>query len=280
MRPIVIYHKNCADGFAAAWVFHRYFDAPIDFHPGVYGEDPPDVTDRTVFLVDFSYPVEVVEEMARTAGRVVLIDHHVTAINALKPLLDAGIIEGHISTEHSGAMLAWTYLHGEYKPPPVLLRHIEDRDLWRFAMQDTRAIQSAVFSYPYDFAVWDDLMSRDIESLVAEGKAIDRKHLKDINELLPETKHRRVIGGYNVPAANLPYIHASDAAHAMAKGEFFAACYFDTPTHRVFSLRSDGVVDVSQVAKQYGGGGHKNASGFRVPFGHVLAGPPMESFSE
>ena len=54
--------------------------------------------------------------------------------------------------------------------------------------------------------------------------------------------------------------------YRMAKGEPFAACYWDTPAGRVFSLRStdDGVV-VSAVAKKYGGGGHRNAAGFRVP---------------
>ncbi|WP_224794071.1 DHHA1 domain-containing protein [Pseudomonas fluorescens] len=39
----------------------------------------------------------------------------------------------------------------------------------------------------------------------------------------------------------------------------------------MFSLRStDEGMDVSEVASQYGGGGHRNASGFRVPFGHEL----------
>jgi nanoRNase/pAp phosphatase (c-di-AMP/oligoRNAs hydrolase) len=47
----------------------------------------------------------------------------------------------------------------------------------------------------------------------------------------------------------------------------FAACYWDTPEGRVFSLRSIGDFDVSEIAKQYGGGGHKNASGFRLPHG-------------
>lgn len=59
----------------------------------------------------------------------------------------------------------------------------------------------------------------------------------------------------------------------MAQGELFAACYWDTPTGRVFSLRStDEGMDVSVIASQYGGGGHRNAAGFRVAFDHELAG--------
>ena len=46
----------------------------------------------------------------------------------------------------------------------------------------------------------------------------------------------------------------------------------DTPKGRTFSLRSaDGGMDVSEVAKRYGGGGHAKAAGFTVPWGHALA---------
>ena len=62
---------------------------------------------------------------------------------------------------------------------------IEDRDLWRFEMQNTRQIQANLFSYPYDFKVWDDLMlRRDVQGLAHDGYAIERKHFKDIEELL------------------------------------------------------------------------------------------------
>jgi oligoribonuclease NrnB/cAMP/cGMP phosphodiesterase (DHH superfamily) len=79
------------------------------------------------------------------------------------------------------------------------------------------------------------------------------------------------IGGHNVPMANLPYTLTSDAGHLLAKGEPFAGCYWDTPKGRVFSLRSqDDGLDVSEIAKQYGGGGHKNASGFRLSYADAM----------
>jgi len=82
-----------------------------------------------------------------------------------------------------------------------------------------------------------------------------------------------LIGGHDVPVANLPYMFASDAGQLMAEGERFAGSYFDTPEGRTFSLRStDAGMDVSEIAQQYGGGGHRNAAGFRVPFDHELAG--------
>lgn len=270
-KPIVIYHGNCADGFAAAWVFKNYGNKEYEFFPGVYQQSPPDCTARDVYLVDFSYKRAVVEEILKVAARVVLIDHHKTAIEDLAPLIESKKIEALVDVEHSGAMLAWIWFHGNFAPAPFLLRHIEDRDLWRFALPATREIQAAVFSYPYDFDIWTQLADSFDEfggtNLAVEGAAIERKHHKDIAELLGVTQRRMMIGGENVPVANLPYTLVSDAAHKMAQGEKFAACYWDTPKGRVFGLRStEEGMDVSEIAKLYGGGGHKHAAGFTVSF--------------
>lgn len=273
MKPLCIYHGNCADGFGAAWVFKRFAPFEADFHTGVYQDDPPDVDGRIVYLLDFSYKRSVVEQICEKASRVVLIDHHKTAIEDLMPLIERKRIEALVNLEKSGATLAWEWHHGNMDSDmPQLLRHIEDRDLWRFALNGTREIQANVFSYPYDFAVWDSLMERPVDELIAEGKAIERKHFKDVHELVGVVTRRMVIGGHNVPVANLPYTLVSDAAHYLAKGEAFAACYWDTPQGRCFGLRSaETGLDVSDIAKQYGGGGHAHSSGFRVPFGHELA---------
>ena len=73
-RPLVIYHGNCADGFSAAWCFWRKYGTGADYVAGVYQQDPPDVTGRDVYLVDFSYKRAVVEQMLKTANSVCLID--------------------------------------------------------------------------------------------------------------------------------------------------------------------------------------------------------------
>ncbi len=43
----------------------------------------------------------------------------------------------------------------------------------------------------------------------------------------------------------------------------FVAAYKDMADRRLWSLRSRGDFDVGEVAKARGGGGHKNAAGFR-----------------
>lgn len=276
MKPFCIYHGNCADGFGAAWVFKRFADREFDFHAGVYQDAPPDCSGREVYLVDFSYKRQVVEEILKVSERVFLIDHHKTAMDDLRPLIDDNRIRSFSSLKHSGAVLAWHWFRGPAREHemPQLLRHIEDRDLWRFLLPGTREIQANVFSYPYDFEVWDELMARPVDSLIAEGRAIERKHFKDIAELVKVCRREMVIGGITVPVASLPYTLTSDAGLLMATehSSRVGVCYWDTPDGRVFSLRSpqDGP-DVSEIAKLYGGGGHKHASGFRVPHGHQLA---------
>jgi len=264
MKTLCIYHGNCADGFGAAWVVRKALsEENVEFFAGVYQTPPPDVTGRKVIMVDFSYKRPALEGMIAAAESVTILDHHKTAAADLVGLGGAELV---FDMERSGSTIAWDHYFPS-EPAPTLLRHIEDRDLWRFALPGTREIQANVFSYPYDFAVWDSLIALPINELLAEGRAIERKHFKDIDELLGVVRRRMVIGGYNVPVANLPYTFSSDAGHKMAQGEAFAACYYDTPGGRYFSLRSaSNGVDVSEVAKVYGGGGHRAAAGFTVPY--------------
>ncbi|WP_353086549.1 DHHA1 domain-containing protein [Stenotrophomonas sp.] len=307
MKPLVIYHANCADGFTAAWAVRQAMDA--DFHAGVHGEAPPDVAGRDVILVDFSYPRAQLVDMAQVARSILVLDHHKSAeaelrsgevkvgtigqaglkaarIVRLDNLPDAreawlhyeetatvldGVVCAFFDMDRSGAGIAWDFFHPG-KARPALIDHVEDRDLWRFALHGTREIQSALFSYPYRFEVWDELMQAPVFELYQQGLCIERKHHKDVAELVKVAKRQMVIGHYDVPVASLPYTLASDAGHLMAKGQPFAACYYDKDGGRVFSLRStDQGVDVSEVAKLYGGGGHARAAGFTVPRDHELA---------
>lgn len=270
-KTICIYHANCADGFAAAWVVKEYgrkTNTPIEFIPGVYQEPPPNVSGAFVIMVDFSYKREIIKQMAKEASGILILDHHKTAMEDLEDL-DLPNVTAVFDMDKSGAMITWNYFNSIENPRPTLLQHIQDRDLWKFELLFTREIQAAVFSYPYEFEVWDKLMQADIAELISEGRAIERKHFKDINELLPVVTRLMKIGGHIVEIANLPYIFSSDAGHILAERETnaFGACYWDTPEGRVFSLRSSNEKeDVSQIATQYGGGGHRNAAGFKVSF--------------
>jgi len=277
-RVVVIYHGKCADGFSGAWVCRRYLEKrkkelsvpmTIEYYPGVYQVDPPDTKGAIVYMVDFSYKRPVMQKIIDEASAVIHLDHHKTAIEDLAGL-EAPWYITRFDNDHSGAMIAWNYFFPN-EEPPTMLRHIEDRDLWRFKLQGTREINAAVFSYDYTFENWDELMTQSaagIRQLENEGAALERKHFKDIKEMLDVVYTDINVGGYVLKCANLPYTLSSDAGHILCETQPFGCCFYFKPNGVEFSLRSNDtkVVDVSEIAKQYGGGGHRNAAGFRVTY--------------
>ncbi len=301
-RPLCIFHGKCADGFTAAWVINRYFKGEVDFHPGVYGQAPPDVAGRDVIMVDFSYKRPVLESMLQSgdvkqASTILILDHHKTAAEDLAGLKEPEFIRGRprdysprhwrasweqdvewpvrsiFDMDKSGAQLAWDFFYPDLTRP-LLVDYVGDRDLWRFAKPLSREVNAYIFAHEYTFPNWDhlDRMLRDhmdVQRIAEMGEAIEKKHHKDVAELVEVTRRTMRIGGVDMPVANIPYTLTSDAGHLMARrDQGVAACYWDTPKGRVFSLRStENGPDVSAIAKSYGGGGHKNAAGFQMPLG-------------
>lgn len=78
MKPLVLYHANCWDGFCAAWVA-RMALGDIEAVPVNYGTEPPDVRGRNVYVLDFSYPRAVMRRLLGQAHFVTVLDHHKTA---------------------------------------------------------------------------------------------------------------------------------------------------------------------------------------------------------
>jgi oligoribonuclease NrnB/cAMP/cGMP phosphodiesterase (DHH superfamily) len=260
MKNIVLYHKGCDDGFGGAWVAHRKFGDDAIYIGVVYGEPIPETqpTDN-VYIIDFSYPRDDLIRLAEHRG-VVVLDHHKTAERDLGDLPFAKF-----DMEKSGAMLAWEYFCPT-ETPPMVLRHIEDRDLWRFALKGTMQVSSALRSYPQDFGVWDDLMKMP-DTLFDEGVVIERAIQIQVERIIGLSRERSV-GGHLVPVANAT-CYQSEVGEALCErfpGSRFSATYMDRADgKRVWSLRSpngqDGF-DVGSLAKTLGGGGHHNAAGF------------------
>lgn len=266
--PLVLFHARCADGFSAAWaVWLAHPD--WEFYPAVHGQEPPyaQMFDREVWLLDFCYPREQMERILDTTEKVWVLDHHQSAMQQNHDLLfrEHRPLRGVFDMGRSGAGITWDWFHPN-KPRPALLDRVEDRDLWKFKYPDTKAVQGALFSYPYNFATWSLLMlDTPLEELRVQGEAIMRKHMKDVQELIDAAKQTQTIAGFEVPVLNAPYFYGSEAGHVMSQGAPFAATYYDAAEGRRFGLRSnDDGVDVSAIAMKFGGGGHRNAAGFTI----------------
>lgn len=268
--PLCIYHANCTDGFGAAWAVNDWFrpSGGVELLAASYGDAPPDVTDREVFIVDFSYKRDTLLGMAVDAEHITVIDHHKTAQEDLTNLCVDNVsnVAVHFDMSRSGAVLAWK--HFREAEPPQLLLHIQDRDLWQFKLAFTREVLSAVNSYEQSIVEWDAVMATPVERLIPLGMAIERKYQMDLTSLEPLVQ-RGMIAGFDVPVANVNDMFASDFGNRMLMlgiVEAFSATYYDTPKGRKFNLRStDAGVDVSAIAKSFGGGGHRNAAGFFIP---------------
>lgn len=263
-KTLCIYHKNCADGFGAAWVVRKALgENAVEFYAASYQEEPPAVEGRDVVIVDFSYKRSVMEQIAQSASSVLVLDHHESAEAELAPLLASGVIQGKFDMNHSGAMLTW--FHYFDVTPPNLIYFIEDRDLWKFENDYTGAYMAAVFSYPQQFDVWDELARRPVKAMIDEGSAILRTQAQHVYQLQSQA-FRTNIAGYDVPVANAPYFYASNLGHVLAIDEPFSATYSDSEGKRKYSLRSaNGTgLNVADIAQRFGGGGHKHAAGFVI----------------
>lgn len=215
-------------------------------------------------MVDFSYKRPVMDALIFDCKTMLILDHHKSAKEDLSGIFDNPKVNGEFDMERCGAMMAWNW-YFPTNTAPELLRHIQDRDLWKLELDGTKEISQALRSYPQTFELWDYFMTpRGLDVLRKDGKAINRYHWQKVQEAIPHAVNVE-IGGYIVPVCNAPYFMASDLAGELAKNADFAAVYWVNKGGEVtYSLRSRGDFDVSEIAIMYGGGGHKNAAGFKV----------------
>jgi len=267
---LVIYHHPCLDGFTSAWAAKQALGNTAEYIPGSYGNDGelPDVDGRVVYLLDFSYPLDVMLTLASRASKVIVLDHHLSAQKDLEPLLDNGTIEGEFDMNRSGAMMTWDYFFPD-REAPDFISYVQDRDLWLKELPLCEEVNLAMFSYTYTFDNWDRISVTPISDLQQEGFAIHRKHMKDVHELIEQVQYMTICGFENVPTVNANYFFGSDLCGLLSETCPFAAYYWiNSEGEYVFGMRSckdfERAVDVSVIAKSFGGGGHANAAGFRI----------------
>lgn len=277
---VCIYHKNCADGFTGAWVVKKaHPEEEIEFFGGSYGKEYPHVAGKDVILVDFSYKRDEMIAISKVANTILILDHHKSALEDLEDLQE--VCECPVTVvfrmDKSGCRIAWDYYFPTAFPPKMLL-HVEDRDLWKFEMEDTKAITMLIFSFSYTFDNWDFLMEDiDLDIAFTQGEAILRKHMKDIVETAPGvTMFMDILHYKNIPVANVPGMWASDMGHHLCQeyssAPFSVTYYINKNRETKVSFRSDNKADVAKLAEQFGGGGHKNAAGCKIDDLYELRG--------
>lgn len=307
-KTIVIYHGGCRDGFCAAWVVNKYFtykfeeycksgkDYPgeITYHPGFYGQEPPDCKDKNVIIVDFCYPLEQMKIIAENCESLIWLDHHKTAqpvtdwfnkvMKPFSPILDKTKFIFDIN--RSGAGIAWDYFFPN-EVRPWLVNYVEDRDLWKKQLNYSDIINAYIACLEFEFISWD-YVNQNITQLEAKdaGHIAIMKTEQYVREVCKNVyfstiktslshphmspSDRLEILYENIPTVNICQVDCSEVLAELLKlypNSLFSMYWFKRADGMYqYGLRSKGDFDVSSVAKLFGGGGHKNAAGFQLNY--------------
>lgn len=262
-KTYVMYHGNCHDGFGAAWTAHKVFGDQADYIPAFHGEKLPSFEKGShVYFLDFVPEKESLLAVRKVAEKLIVIDHHKTSSDRLDIAHETSF-----DLEHSGATLAWKYFFPNLEVPK-LLRYVEDIDLWRFTLPEARETILRLNLEKHHFDSWDKFDS-DINDdtkravIIQEGSLLLRKADEEIAYLLTLAETVK-LDEFECLAINSP-LHESKLGHEMAlKKPPFALVWSRKRGQIHISLRGDGSIDTSEIAKRHGGGGHKNASGFTI----------------
>ncbi|XP_042037398.1 uncharacterized protein LOC121783405 [Salvia splendens] len=309
-KSAVLYHYPCPDGAFGALAAYLYFShapasTPPRFFPNtvyspIRAEDLPLNEIDNVYLLDFVGPPGFVEQLSRKVGRVVVLDHHKTALELLGSGTSTnGNVTKVIDMDRSGATIAYDYFKekllcgdinsdtngaiAEFQRVRRLVEYIEDADLWRWHLPNSKAFSSGLKDLNLEFDVtlnpslFQQLLSLELDSVISQGMSSLADKQKKIDEVLKLSYEITLGGGAfgNCLAVNADSIQElrSELGNQLALKSLkmnlrgIGAVVYRVPelendSRLKISLRSVREEDTTPISQKYGGGGHRNASSF------------------
>ena len=269
--PLVLYHgRNCPDGFGAALAAWLYYGDSAEYLGLDHGDittvdELPPVAGRTVYILDFSFPVDILQAIDERASKLVMLDHHKSAAEKLTGFAcRCGVV--HFDMDKSGARLAWEFFH-PHEPIPELLKYVEDRDIWKWEFAESAGFLSALDMEEQDFARWRDIASftpGQLTMFMARGAAMDEKYRKLAADIA-EGAQPLVFNGIEGLMVNAPgMFHSLVGDILSAKTGTFALMWSAGAKGVKAGLRSQRNFDCIALAESMGGGGHAQACGFKM----------------
>lgn len=293
----VIFHRGCTDGFAGFFILTT--TNQIDKHALIYPDMPsakdvpPNIDGKNIIVIDVAYKKDILLELFHRCNSVTFIDHHISirddVLEMIKTKKNDNIIIVY-DERKSGASLTWNYFYPKRKMP-LFIKYIEDNDTGAWKLRNTLPFINAL-DVKYDLNIshknlkkWKKLFNEKVvEELVKIGITYDeyKEYLLEINlkryslESFPSEKiytdYPEVfskVGQYKVVVYN-----GSGCPNASILGSRFMNkincdfviiwVYHTDRKEYVLSMRSK-IVDISNIAKAFGGGGHKLAAACAIP---------------
>lgn len=278
----VIYHKDCMDGLASAFIAHSSFleaDEEAEFYPMHYSDvnnvyDIPLNEGDIVYILDFSLPEEMIRELSCKVDHIYIIDHHKTAQFLLNLNIDNVSVD--FDNEQSGAMLTFNFFTDRGTNPlePELFEYVQDRDLWKWELLGSRDISAAlaltvkknsIESFKDAYWLFKDGTENGTDSFKKIGTIALDVQQKQVNEKIDKCFDIKLF------EKDFKIINAteniSELGNAICnKYDMPSIMFFYTSLDTVvLSFRSlDHLTDVSAVAKKFAGGGHRNSAACEV----------------
>lgn len=266
----ILYH-NDYDGVCAGAIAYRYFKREaqmivIDYNiPFPFDKIS---NDEDVWILDYSIPVEDMMALRKITKDIGWIDHHETSVLTTE-LSD---IKGILSTKKSGCELTWNFFYPS-QATPWAAKYIGDRDTWQWQYGDgTRhfynGLQLEKDSMNPMASVWDNLLSmpenhKHVDKLVEKGAVVEQFKLLQ-NKLLVDTHaYRTLFEGYRTLVMNCSNKIDRLSGEMREREDQLCVLYaFDGTKYTISLYTNNPKIDVSVIAKKYGGGGQKGAAGF------------------
>jgi oligoribonuclease NrnB/cAMP/cGMP phosphodiesterase (DHH superfamily) len=232
---------------------------------------------EAVFIVDFSPDAEMFLKILRKTKNITWIDHHISAIQSLE---DFSFLHGLRSVDYAGCVLTWAYLHCGFKgchhnvsiheddidTCPLYVSLIGDRDTWTFAYgYDSKAFHEA-FRYlgeptPDDGLTWSKL-ELQTDEWIKKGTSMLKYRDTLYQSMTDAWAYEAEFEGHTILACNSAILSSDIFGNRFPKYPFVAVYCHNGDKVKV-SLYSANM-DVVDIAKKYGGGGHPRACGFVV----------------
>ena len=294
---------DCPDAIAAAWIADRYLrdrSECLEILGCSYQAAAPDVSNSDrIFVLNFSVPRSVVDSWVAADKRVIIIDHHRASQEMLGKISRfSERFEFNFDSSESGASLVWKYFKSGWVMP-AFLQYVRDRALQQHLLPMTDEIHEASANIQLEmvktsgatgipartlvFAAFDHLSTlsqpqlisfmggRGSELLKLNRKAINWAVARLMYGFLPHTDRCQIC---NTPIP-MVYLLSDGSENRLISGICtklynavpeapFVAC---VTAEGVWSLHSDkdgSDVDVSVIARIYGGGGLRNEAKFKT----------------
>ena len=288
MFDTCFYHKCCSDGTASAWCVKQKIENVhlIAINPADTNIDFKYINNKSVIFVDVCADKQILIKICEKAKDVIILDHHKTNKSLIDSLSHIDNLKIIFDIDKAGCQIAWDYFN-EGIIRPWFIDYIADRDLWKWELENSKLITSALYSLKYitidglnnlfsNLDKQDEIINQE---LIPYAKVIEKYENELIEKSVNSATEVEMIRNdsdikYTIWLGTITSHLRSELGNQLSLTKFkngkapdFSAIWnYDYESDEWYiSLRGvNDKFDLSEIAKSFGGGGHKKAAGFKI----------------